>query len=133
MIRTLPRPHPDHPKQLKIERLPKRKAMTLVAAFRARKGGILLCSDRKEDDGYGQKEIDKIYYIQPLMACQIYIAGSGPSEIIKKANEKIHQSFLLAEKDNKNVLAEHCSIIESSLQEIYNQYPDVLRCVNSFV
>jgi hypothetical protein len=128
MIRALPKPLPcpivPHPKP---QRLPKRKPMTLVAAFRARDNGILLCSDRKEEEGYTQREIDKVYYIQELHAFQVFIAGAGPTTIIKKANEAIHLSLRNAEADTKtNLLAEHCFYIESSLKAIYSEYREEL-------
>jgi 20S proteasome alpha/beta subunit len=101
--------------------------MTLVAAFRARQGGVLLCADRKEEEGYTQREIDKIYYIQELHAFQVFIAGAGPTTIIKKANEYIHKALLNAESDRKtDILTHHCACIESSLKAIYSEYKEEL-------
>jgi 20S proteasome alpha/beta subunit len=102
--------------------------MTLVAAFRAREGGILLCADRKEEEGYTQREIDKIYYIQELHAFQVFIAGAGPTTIINKANEYIHKSLRLADADKRtNLLAEHCAYFEGSLKTVYEKYAKELR------
>jgi 20S proteasome alpha/beta subunit len=102
--------------------------MTLINAFRARHGGILLCADRQEDDGYSKNEIDKIYEITTdLKPCEVFIAGAGPSEIIAKAKEHIHTSLVSADRGGNDVLAEHQTRIEGSLRYIYKEYGDVLR------
>ncbi|MGB7284742.1 MAG: hypothetical protein WBE13_20920 [Candidatus Acidiferrum sp.] len=101
--------------------------MTLVNGFRTRTGGILLCADRQEDDGYLKAEIDKIYEIPHLMTCEVFIAGAGPSELISKAKEHIHKSLLFAAQGTNDVLAEHQTIIEGSLRHIYEEYRDVFE------
>ena len=56
-----PKPRPIIPRP-EAKRLSGRPRMTLVAAFRARENGILLCADREETDGWLQKRsVDKIY------------------------------------------------------------------------
>src|SRR5579864_1941363 len=122
-IQITPKPRPA------IQRLPKRipLQMTLINGFRARNGGILLCADRQEDDGYSKTEIDKIYSITTdFKAFQLFIAGSGPSEIISKAKEHIHRSLLLADRGN-DILGEHQTRIEGSLRYIYKEYSSVLN------
>ena len=121
-----PRPIIPHPKP---QRLPKRRLpkMTLTNAFRARNGGVLLCADREETDGYSKTEVDKIYPITTdLRTCQVFISGAGPSEILRKAKEHIHRSLIQAERGNKDVLAKHQSLIEDSLRQIYKKYATVL-------
>lgn len=101
--------------------------MTLTNAFRARNGGVLLCADREEDDGYAKTEVDKIYPITTdLKTCEVFISGAGPSEILRKAKERIHGSLVAADRGNNNVLAEHQSLIEGSLRHIYEEYATVL-------
>src|SRR6266436_8926054 len=84
-------------------RLPKRRPhrMTLTNAFRARNGGVLLCADREENDGYAKTEIDKIYAITTdLKTCEVFISGAGPSDIIRKAKEHIRRSLIQADRGN---------------------------------
>ena len=121
MIRTLPKPLPHPHPAPKISRLPKRiPQMTLINAFRARNGGILLCADREEIDWCSKAEVDKIYPITTdLKACAVFIAGAGPSEIIGKAKDNIHKTLLQADRGRNDVLAEHQTLIEGSLRQIY--------------
>jgi 20S proteasome alpha/beta subunit len=47
--------------------------MTLIAAFRASNGGILLCSDRHEEDTVSKRSVDKIYQIRnPCLCLQLH-------------------------------------------------------------
>lgn len=101
--------------------------MTLVAAFRCPKGGILLCADREEDDGYNKREVDKIIRIRELHACEVFIAGAGPSGVITKAGIEIHQTLLKAEYDGVDLLKDHSQLIESTLKSIHKQYAEHLK------
>ena|ERR1017187_4120590 len=124
MITSKPLSNHAHP----TRRLPARgKAMTLVAAFRGIEGGILLCSDREWTDGFSKREVDKIYRIRDLAACEIFIAGSGPDATIHKASVDIFGAFVRASKAGKDVLQEHKSILESSLKAVYKQCAKTLR------
>src|SRR5271165_6867460 len=90
----IPRPCPPRPK---VERLPRRPhPMTLIAAFRCRNNGVLLCADREINDGVSKREVEKIYRIL-LKGCEIFIAGAGTSwDSITKAYAEIHESLHLA-------------------------------------
>ena len=101
--------------------------MTLVAAFRCQQGGILLCADREENDGYAKREVDKIYRIGEFVPCQVFIAGSGPGNIIRLANEEIHESMKSSAKNGENVFVEHRSIIEQALNAIYVKFAKILK------
>ena len=101
--------------------------MTLIAAFRCRNGGILLCADRKEDDSFAVRPVDKIYRIGELRQCQIFLAGSGTTASITDAETDIHRSFVEAAQADRDVLAEHSSIIESSLKRIHIRHKEDLR------
>jgi len=129
MNSPLPKPHPTISRP-KLKRLPERKPRrmsTLTNAFRARNGGVLLCADREETDGYSKTEVDKIYPITTdLKTCEVFISGAGPSEIIRKCNEHIHRTLILADRGNNDVLAEHQTLIEGSLRHIYEEYATVL-------
>ena len=61
MLIPKPLPFVPAPRPLpKIKRLHKRPhPMTLVAAFRCRNGGILLCADREENGGYAEEKSRK--------------------------------------------------------------------------
>lgn len=100
--------------------------MTLVAAFRSRDGGILLCADREENDGYGKRDVSKIFHIQ-MEPCSLFIAGSGLASTIKNAETKIHGDLMGAFSNGINVVSHHQVLIESSLKAIHESYPEVLR------
>ena len=101
--------------------------MTLIAAFRASKGGILLCSDRHEEDGVSKRSVDKIYRISKLKSCQIFIAGAGPSTPVKNAFIEIHKNVKQQEDSGLEVAWEHREVIEKSLKSIHERYEDVLQ------
>lgn len=129
MIRTSPKPLPRIIPRLKTGRLPKRNRMTLVAAFRCSKGGVLLCADREEDDGYAKREVEKIYRIPAteLQSCDVFLAGAGPSSLVVKAHDVLH-SRLLAEKiKGTDLVAEHVCVIEASLKIFYRSYASELK------
>jgi hypothetical protein len=95
--------------------------MTLAAAFRTSKYGILLCADRLEDDGCSKREVDKIRW-RLLDPCKIFIIGAGPAGVITNACEEIFEG-LEADADNrKNVLTGHKGKIESILRSVYKKY-----------
>jgi 20S proteasome alpha/beta subunit len=101
--------------------------MTLIAAFRASKGGVLLCSDRHEDDGVSKRSVDKVYRINHLKSCHVFMAGAGPSTPIKNAFIEIHKSLKQQEDSGLEVAWEHREAIENSLKSIYERYEDVLQ------
>lgn len=99
------------------------KWMTLVAGFRSRNGGILLCADREENDGYGKREVDKIYRVQPLLPqCEVFIAGAGSAGVIANANLLIEEAFWRAEASGNNLLNTHRDLLQSTLEIIYEKY-----------
>jgi hypothetical protein len=121
-----PRPRPIVPR--KPKRLPERKRhqMTLVNAFRCLNGGILLCADREENDGYNKREVDKIVRIRELHAFEVFIAGAGPSGVITKTCGEIHQSLLKAEYGGDDLWNGHTRLMESVLKSIHEQYAEHL-------
>lgn len=100
--------------------------MTLVAAFRCSKGGILLCADREENDGYFRREVDKIYKINTPHA-QFFIAGSGPSAMVTKVNNEINEALFKAESKGSDLRSEHKEVIEACLQRVHKQYAANLK------
>jgi hypothetical protein len=66
--------------------------MTLIAAFRAREGGVLLCADREENDGFSKREVEKISRLS-LLQCQMFIAGAGYAPIIKRLRWRAKRQF----------------------------------------
>jgi len=100
--------------------------MTLVAAFRGPKGGILLCADREENDGYTRREVDKIYYFN-MVPCQVFVAGAGPSGIVTTADVEIRSALFKAHSDGANIIQEHKSIVESTLRDIHKRYAANLK------
>ena len=101
--------------------------MTLIAAFRCVNDGILLCADRQEDDAITKRSVDKIYRIQGLIPCDIFIAAAGPATIIPNVNAEIEESFRKGIDDGRDILVEHRIILENSLEKIYTQYEAELQ------
>ena len=102
--------------------------MTLAAAFRGPKGGILLCSDQEwNDGGVSKRQINKNYRVGLLKQCEVFISGAGPDTPIIRAWEEIHQNFFNAETSGIDVLIEHRAIIESSLQIVNKQFSKLLK------
>lgn len=101
--------------------------MTLVAAFRCKNGGILLCADREENDGYARREVDKLYRVDGLPACEVFIAGAGPGNVIRLANEEIHLRLGTASANRGDVMAQHRVLIEEALTAICLRFAEVLE------
>jgi hypothetical protein len=98
--------------------------MTLVAGFRCRRGGVLLCADRQEDDGYNKREVDKIYRIPvtELQTCDIFLAGDGSGDLIRKFQQELHESLAKAATDKRDVFTEHKALIEWNLGEFHKRW-----------
>jgi 20S proteasome alpha/beta subunit len=103
--------------------------MTLVAAFRCPKGGIMLCADREENDGYTRREVQKIYETT-LHSCQVFTAGSGPSGLAINAQSEIANAIARDHENGVDVLAEHKRIIEGVLRDIHKRYKAHLKSGN---
>jgi 20S proteasome alpha/beta subunit len=102
--------------------------MTLAAAFRGPKGGILLCSDQEWNDaGVSKRQIDKNYRIGGLPLCEFFVSGSGPDTAIIKAWAEMHKSFLEASNAGRDVLEEHQVIFESVLAGVCKQQAETLK------
>jgi 20S proteasome alpha/beta subunit len=126
MLKSLPLllPKPFAPTLVKRKKV---RQMTLVNAFRCRNGGILLCADREENDGYNKREVDKIFRIRELHAFDVFIAGAGPGGVITKSSVEIHQALLRKEYGGSDLINEHSQIIETSLKSIHKQYSAHLK------
>lgn len=121
--KPLPKPFPTPIGQ----RIAKRgKPMTLIAAFRTGNGGILLCSDREESDGYAKRETDKIFRAN-FPTCNFFIASAGPSGVITRVNAEVHDSLTQAVADGVDLTREHKSLIESVLRSVHKQYAANLK------
>ncbi|HTR46489.1 MAG TPA: hypothetical protein VMM16_03770, partial [Verrucomicrobiae bacterium] len=101
--------------------------MTLVAAFRCRGNGILLCADREEDDGYARRPIDKLRRINGLKDCEIFMAGSGITATVEDAHVEADRSLRKAGDEGVTLLSEHKAIIEESLKGTHQRYKEYLR------
>src|SRR5580658_7822107 len=119
--------HPLHPTQTRRQQ--KRGGlMTLAAAFRGPKGGILLCADREWNDaGVSKREINKIYRIHNLEPCEFFLAGSGPETPVLRAYSDIPKSLQKAAADGIDVLANHRDLLETALTEIHQRFAKMLR------
>jgi 20S proteasome alpha/beta subunit len=101
--------------------------MTLAAAFRAPKGGILLCSDLEWNDaGVSKRSINKNYRIDNLAPCEFFISGSGPESTVIKAWDEIYTNLWEASNNGRDVLAEHRELLTASLSTVFTQYAETL-------
>jgi 20S proteasome alpha/beta subunit len=100
--------------------------MTLVAAFRHKMGGIVLCADREENDGFARREVDKIHHIK-MDPCDVFIAGAGSSSLVSKANNLLEEKFREEHSAGKDVVAKHLPFIESTLKFIHKEYAANLK------
>ncbi len=102
--------------------------MTLAAAFRGPKGGILLCSDQEWNDaGVSKRTINKNYRIGLLRECEFFISGSGPDTPILRAWEEIHKSLAQADASGIDLVVEHREIIEATLLTVHKQFTRLLK------
>jgi len=101
--------------------------MTLVAAFRCRDNGLLLCADREEDDGYGKRSVDKLHRLSGLKDCEVFIAGSGITVTVEDAYIEADRSLREAEGAGAALLTEHKAIIEKSLKGTHERYKEYVR------
>jgi hypothetical protein len=95
--------------------------MTLVAAFRCRTGGILLCGDREENDGYNKREVDKLQRIPSteLQTCDIFLAGAGNADLIRIFEPRIRESLNRSYASGRDIFAEHEALLTAELAECY--------------
>jgi hypothetical protein len=130
MISAFQKPHPiaigplpfPKPKRLPKGTLP----MTLVAAFRCHRGGLLLCADREENYGDVKREIDKICEIN-LPSLQVFIAGTGPSSVINQTCLEFRHAMTLAFAEGKDMAREHKPLMEDTLKSIHKHYAANLK------
>lgn len=101
--------------------------MTLIAAFRCRNNGILLCADRAEEDSYARRPIDKIWRIAGLIECEVFIAGSGTTTTVKDARTEIENSLRKAAAEGRSILSEHRALIEDALQITHSRHKEDLK------
>lgn len=95
--------------------------MTLIAAFRAREGGVLLCADREENDGFSKREAEKISRLS-LPQCQMFIAGAGATHLIKKAQAACEEAIAIAAKHGLDLRSNHHHLLEEALEVTYARY-----------
>ena len=98
--------------------------MTLAAAFRTFKGGVLLCADRQEDNGIQKWEVDKIYHFI-VHDCEIFLVSSGFSALIVNAYTRIHQHFMAADAGGIDVVKDHWRLLKECLDSIYQDYAEL--------
>lgn len=102
--------------------------MTLAAAFRCTKGGILLCSDQEWNDaGVSKRRVNKNYRIREFDPCEFFISGAGPDTVLINTWKAIHRRLRLAAEDGKNVLVEHEALLEEVLKTIHHKYAKTLK------
>jgi 20S proteasome alpha/beta subunit len=101
-----------------IERLPRRKAVTLIAGLVCR-DGIVLCSDREENVGSeGKMSVPKIFE-QGSSQYYMAIATAGHSALADVAVKRIRQEAI---KTRDSFVADHEAIIENVLRTLYRDY-----------
>lgn len=124
----VPTPKPPSPLP---NRLPKRRPqqVTLIAAFRCRDSGVLLCADREENDGYSKREVDKIFRSATyFLDFELFLAGAGPSTATADAWREINEElFKSANQQRRDAYFDHRTIIENSLKTIHDRHKRALR------
>jgi 20S proteasome alpha/beta subunit len=95
--------------------------MTLIAAFRASAGGILLCADREENDGFAKRDVSKISRWSNRQF-QMFIAGAGSTAIIKKTQDACELAMNKAVQEGADIEAQHHEILERALEATYARY-----------
>jgi 20S proteasome alpha/beta subunit len=98
-------------------RLPKRKAVTLVAAISCL-DRLIVIGDREENSEYaGKRSIPKIYEsVGEHWRMGIGSAGSGP------LGDKAAKQIILAAKQDDNFPSRAIDLIEEELKKIYTKY-----------
>jgi 20S proteasome alpha/beta subunit len=80
-------------------------------------GGVLLCADREENDGFSKRSVDKIYRVAREQG-SIFIAGAGPTSVIGK----VHAAMERALDDKIDLATRHVHILEKNLKAVIEQY-----------
>jgi 20S proteasome alpha/beta subunit len=103
--------------------------MTIVAGFRCSTGGVLLCADREENDGYNKREVEKIYRIPvtDLQVCDVFLAGAGNGDLIRKFQPLIHECLFHSHQGGTNLVTEHVRLFESELKKFKKQQADSIK------
>jgi 20S proteasome alpha/beta subunit len=91
--------------------------MTLVAGFRCRNSGVLLCADREENDGISKREVDKISRILHAQG-YVFIAGAGVTSILLKFHEAVEKAL----NGTVDLQGQHVRILEDSLSSVLPAY-----------
>jgi 20S proteasome alpha/beta subunit len=95
--------------------------MTLIAAFRCKNNGVLLCADREENDGYSKRSVDKIFRISHLQY-QVFIAGAGAGAVITKACIAIEEELRKAAAAGADLILGHKDLLEGTIESVYSRY-----------
>ena len=128
MIIAKPLIRPFRIQPLLLKQRPKKGGfMTLAAAFRCPKGGILLCSDQEWNDAGSKRSINKNYRIGNLESCEFFISGAGPDIPISRAWEEIHNALAQAERNGIDLVVGHREIIELTLQTVHKMFAKLLK------
>ncbi|MGB0063729.1 MAG: hypothetical protein WBP85_04720 [Terracidiphilus sp.] len=94
--------------------------MTLIAGFRLHRGGILVCADREQLTGAGKHSLDKIDRFS-LAGSSYVIAGTGSIPVLANALPRIRQTLQDAEKNGRDLRADHQSIIGGALRPLHEE------------
>jgi len=109
--------YPRPPSDCKFKRLPRRKAVTLIAGMLCI-DGLLVVSDREESGGERKDSVPKIvewYNSQ----CSLAIAGAGHGPLCDVAIEYIGRA---AKNAGDKFLGDHEAVLSGALLELHNKY-----------
>ncbi len=122
MIRTLPKPHPDYPKQLKKQRLPVRNRMTLALAMVC-EGGVMLAADTRMSYGEGvmTTEAQKVTGFDSNGGMYVIVHSS---EDAHAANSLIGEVRLGLQDTNPKTFSAFETTVRSVLQTSYQPIHD---------
>ena len=130
MISPKPLAQPSRPIHYHVAERPRKRGglMTLAAAFRGPKGGILLCSDQEWNDaGVSKRSVNKNYRIGNLTPCEFFISGAGPDSTVIKAWNEIHGTLVRAADTGTDVFVERETMLESAVKAVHKLYAKTLK------
>jgi hypothetical protein len=94
-----------------LNRVYPRKLVTLIAGFRCRNNGILLCADREENDGVSKRAVDKIHRIRREQGW-VFVGGAGTVGPIARLNEALEDAIT----EQVDLVTEHRGLIYKTFE-----------------
>ncbi len=134
MIRTLPKPHPDYPTQLKKQRLPKRNRMTLALAMVC-KGGLMLAADTRVSYGDPNRNVSDAFKLNGFDSKNGTYVITHSSDDLNAANSLIAEIRLKLETEHLPTFVDMEKAIKAVMREwyvpVYDNRPSIQLLVGA--